>query len=184
MGNVILCCMGRGPVLILETLAQEVRTVLGKIDSLLESADQPYLLYTDGSANNVKQIGGWAYVLVQGDLVVDSEAGSPARPVKSPGMELQAIEEGIRALPAGSTAIIRTDAEICIGWLSWNWVCKSARHRSSRNAIWRRITSHRLTITYEHVRAHSGDKYNEQANRMAMETWKGEKDDFDWGKPE
>ena len=132
-------------------------------------------LYTDGSCLGASRTGGWAY------LVVDQETGRPRSvPDSHPRttnnrMELQAVLEGLRSIPAPSNVRIFTDSKYVMDgitrwlplWVDHRWRGKSGSVKNKR--LWSRTFTELLRhrVECEHVRAHTGHRENEFVDHLA-----------------
>ena len=127
------------------------------------------LAYTDGSCLCNPGRGGWAYVLLDGNSVVRRGSGGEKYTTNN-RMEMLAA---INAINAGGR-IIRTDSMYVINGIT-KWIDKWARmgwkkpdKSAVRNAdLWQQLQAISSGVTWQHVRGHTGDKYNEEVDTMA-----------------
>ena len=133
----------------------------------------PTIVYTDGACSHNPGPGGWAW------LVPDEEfaAGAAARTTNQ-RMELTAVLEALQTFD-GPTHIVSDSTYVvnCFrdGWWK-NWLARgwrNARREPVANRdIWEPlvdIVRDRTTVTFEWVKAHNGDHYNDLVDRLAVD---------------
>jgi ribonuclease HI len=137
------------------------------------SADLPLTAHTDGACSGNPGPGGWAVVFSQGDTIVAEHTGGDAHTTNN-RMELVAIREAVRRAPSGPHLEIATDCGNAIGWLERGWKRNDpviAALCAEIEQLWAERLSMmggpRGRITFRHVRGHSGDRFNERADRLA-----------------
>jgi len=131
-------------------------------------------VFTDGACDNVhSKVGGWAWVMIFRDQVI-SKSGR-AKDTTNNKMELEAIIQAIETFNKGQLRvdqiIIHTDSEYSIGMLSGKWKVK----RKTKNIPFihrffiarARAKELGTVIHFNKVKAHSGIKWNEVADRLA-----------------
>jgi ribonuclease HI len=133
-----------------------------------------FICYCDGSSTGrIGRAGACAIVFFQGKGVL------VARPLAfdtgNNVSELAAVYICLQELPPKSTAIIYTDSKNCIMWLT----DKFRRNNPQIEDVYKRIKKvwreKELTITFEWIAGHSGNKWNEicdLAAKQAKETGK------------
>jgi len=144
-------------------------------------------IYTDGS--HAGGVGGWAYIMTDGRqiLYLPQTESSPAQPLYANGhlpsatnntAELRAIYKALdRTLQIGyKQATIFSDSMYCINsltkwyrnWQRNGWKTASGKPVENQELI-RNILAlqAKASITYQHVRAHNGDKFNEMVDQLA-----------------
>lgn len=132
---------------------------------------EEYTIYTDGACDNMSQLDGgtWAFVVVKDNKVVDTSVGFQ-RIATNNQMELQAIFRAFNYVSPNSKVHIITDSKYCIGMLSQGW--KPKANHSLIALIKRIIEDKTLTVSFEWVRGHSGDYFNEMADELASKEYK------------
>ncbi len=135
-------------------------------------------LYTDGACSGNPGRGGYAFVLVHADHVLESSGAEEE--TTNNRMELRAVLEGLRKLKRASAVIVVTDSRAVIGWL-WGWDITTGR--PDPNHTWKRknpeirllceeieevVRAGRHTIEFEWVLGHAGESLNEWANTLAQ----------------
>ncbi len=133
-------------------------------------------IYCDGACSGNPGPGGWAAVLVSKDGVVRVVKGSQDHTTNN-RMELKAAIEGLRVVGELKAAIsICTDSAYLKNgitvwikkWLVNGW--KSSAGSPVKNIdLWKELhdLSNNLLLSWQWVKAHSGDFYNEMADREA-----------------
>lgn len=123
-------------------------------------------IYTDGSCNNLKypNFGGWAYVILENGAIIESKSGNASHTTNNI-MELTAIINAVSILPYGSQATVYTDSEYCIGCLTGRYNPKANVELIS--SYFNIIKERGLTMRFQWVKGHSGNKYNEMVDNMA-----------------
>ena len=126
-----------------------------------------YSAFTDGSSDNKNPLrpGGSAYIIFdsQGNEVKRMSKGFMG--VTNNKMELLAIVSVVNSLPPNSSVTIHSDSQYSINVLSGRW-------RASENLkvinLYRRLVAERnIKVTFEWVRGHNGDEWNELCDQMA-----------------
>ena len=135
-------------------------------------------VYTDGSCLGNPGIGGWAFVIVH-DEGVTCRSGNSQGKTTNNIMELTAIIKILEyaSIHSISNLKIYSDSKYCIlGITKWiqqweqnDWM-SSAKRKIKNADLWK--TFHRLKnsidiVTFEHVKAHNGDKYNTMVDELA-----------------
>ncbi|WP_242848403.1 ribonuclease H family protein [Sulfobacillus thermosulfidooxidans] len=136
-----------------------------------------YQVYTDGAcANNQApggQPGGWACVFVDGP----SYSGAEARTTNN-RMEMTAVIEALKHTPKDADVIIFSDSAYVINAFQQNWFAgwekrgwKNAKGQPVENQdLWRQMLDlvKDRQVRWTKVKGHSGNKYNEMADRLAV----------------
>ena len=126
-----------------------------------------YQAWSDGSSDNKNPLrpGGSAYIIFdsQGNEVKRMSKGFMG--VTNNKMELLAIVSVVNSLPPNSSVTIHSDSQYSINVLSGRW-------RASENLkviiLYRRLVAEKnIKVTFEWVRGHNGDVYNELCDQMA-----------------
>lgn len=140
-----------------------------------------YHLYTDGACQPNPGFGGWAFIAF-------SETHSKKRHIRSGyqkdttnnRMELTAVLEGlkyIKTIDDRSKVFLYSDSKYLLNGLeAWmhNWVQndwrKKNNHTISNDDIWRQLysISQEMTISYKHIKGHSGHPENEECDQLAI----------------
>lgn len=138
-------------------------------------------LWCDGSGTVAGQPGGWAYVLVAthpttGEIIEREGSGGVADATNN-RMELMALIQGLRALKRPSMVVVHSDSQYVLeplrtgyilDWSNRGWK-KATGGKVKNSDLWKRLLHEagKHIITYEHVKGHSGVKYNERCDVLA-----------------
>ncbi|WP_410519697.1 ribonuclease HI [Candidatus Cyrtobacter comes] len=132
-------------------------------------------IYCDGACSGNPGPGGWAAVLVSDDNSVQIVKGSQGHTTNN-RMELQSAIEGLKVVGDEANIFIYTDSAYLKNgitvwikrWLINGW--KSSGGSPIKNIdLWKELydLSGDLPLSWKWVKAHSGDFYNEMADREA-----------------
>jgi len=140
-----------------------------------ERATNPIIIYTDGSCDPNPGPGGWAAL-----IIMDSEEkmlyGSAASSTNN-RMELIAAIEALQSIETKKPIILYTDSQyLKKGVMEWmeNWKLRNWKRKGGKLAnvdLWKELSkeTEKHSITWRWVKAHTGDKYNEQVDRKAKQ---------------
>jgi len=132
-------------------------------------------VFTDGSASPNPGPGGWGVVWVM-DGTIQSETHGHDPATTNNRMELRALIEAFKLLPADAETRVFTDSRLCVntitqwapGWEKKGWKKKTGPIKNLHMvqellALYRAHPSCELTW----VAAHSGNRWNEYADSLA-----------------
>lgn len=129
-------------------------------------------VYTDGACSGNPGPGGWAWIVPDGAFAAGAE-----NPTTNQRMELTAVLEAIRALE-GPLEIVSDSTYVvnCFrdrwweGWLRRGWV-NSQRKPVANRDLWEPLVElyQERDLQFRWVKAHAGDHWNGQADRLAVE---------------
>lgn len=132
-------------------------------------------IYTDGGCRPNPGPGGWAAVLIaEGREPRELSGGEPE--ATNNRMELRAAIEGLRALETGHQIRLVTDSEyLRKGITEWldRWRANGWRTAAKKpvlnDDLWRELAAEleRHRVEWRWVKGHSGDRWNERADRLA-----------------
>lgn len=137
-------------------------------------------VYSDGSATIKTRPGGFGYVVVIDDKV--EESGSGALPLATNNdAELEGAIAGLAAAKriiynnprhfnSESTVTLVSDSEIVLGWVTGEYRFKQQDKMERYIELTKLVNQLRATTRW--VEGHSGDKYNEECDRLANEARK------------
>ena len=136
-----------------------------------------YVIYTDGACSGNPGPGGWGAVILNEEKK-DTNISGKEQSTTNNRMELMAPIMALRKVKKASTIIIYTDSiYLKNGITTWikNWEkngWKSANKKPVKNKdLW--VTLNELSkehvIDWKWVKAHTGNKYNEIADKLATE---------------
>lgn len=132
-------------------------------------------VFTDGGSVPNPGPGGWGAVYVVDGAVVEEAFGHDAETTNN-RMELTALLEGMRLVPAGVPAVIYTDSKLVVdtitkwaaGWKQRGWKRKTGPVENLdlvKPAF--ETFERRPELRLEWIAAHSGDRWNEYADALA-----------------
>lgn len=142
-------------------------------------------MYTDGACSSKTNMGGWGLVVVENDEVIYTEDGYEPYSTNN-RMELSAILAALRLIddiqtPRTEVTIITDSAYCCnaflqkwyANWLNNGW--KTADKKDVKNQdLWGEAIALYIknksihNLTFEKVKGHSGQKYNEMVDKLAV----------------
>ncbi len=138
-------------------------------------------IYTDGSCAK-NGAGGWAWIsLIDGDLQGGAKGGSFG--VTNNKMELQAAIKALilnadkeLSIYSDSMYVINGITKWIVGWKKRGWKTKANKDVKNRE-YWVKLDSlvEGRDITWTHVKAHNGDKWNEAVDKLAREEMESRK---------
>ncbi len=132
-------------------------------------------VYTDGSCLGNPGPGGWAYVVVDGDTISQMSGG--AAETTNNRMELMAVINALTSLKKASVVTLYSDSQYVIkafkeGWLE-KWKANGWKNSTGdvkNKDLWKLllIVSMKHELTWEWVKGHAGDQYNEICDSLAV----------------
>lgn len=132
-------------------------------------------VFTDGSAIPNPGPGGWGAVWVARGEIVEQAYGSEA-PTTNNRMELQALIEAYKMLPADAALTIYTDSRLCVdtittwapGWERRGWKRKGGEIKNL-DRVKQLLALHRAhpNCKLRWIESHSGHRWNEYADALA-----------------
>lgn len=137
-------------------------------------------IYTDGACSGNPGPGGWGAVLVYNEN--KKELSGASKSTTNNRMELTAVIEALNALKEPCEVTLTTDSKyVCDainkGWVySWkknNW--KKADKKPALNVdLWEEllILLEKHEVEFIWVKGHSGHKYNERCDELAVSEYK------------
>jgi ribonuclease HI len=151
-----------------------IRLMLGAM-----SGRREYLCYTDGSCKAADGApGGWGFCIKPPRGAPSIEAHGMATETLAKIMEYQAVAEALGALPdEGASVVVFSDnaslvenLEKRLGtWRANGFAKVDSEIVESARRIDAAITTKRLTVRFQWVRAHNGNAGNERADALARE---------------
>jgi len=126
-------------------------------------------IYTDGAYAPSRNKGGWAFVVIKDNKKIHSSFFGEEETTNN-RMEIQAVIEAIIWAKENKLTKIEifTDSMYVIGTMSKNW------KRNKNHDLWEILDELvlNMTISWNHVKGHEGDKYNELCDALAVEASK------------
>ena len=138
-------------------------------------------VFTDGACEGNPGPGGWAFVWVEGDRVVIEKHGSDPATTNN-RMELTALIQAYRALPADARTTVFSDSELCVKTVNeWAaaWERRGWKRKTGPIANLELVqTLYRLALAHPDVelrwiRAHDGSRWNEYVDALANSFLRG-----------
>ena len=128
-----------------------------------------YTIYTDGAYSSVKDQMGIGIVILKNDrpILEYSKMFSEGTNNKA---EVAAIIIGLRLIknPIDSLTVI-SDSMYCVGCASLGWKRKkNVKLWEEFDKQFERVKQLCPSIEFKHVKGHSGDKWNERADKLAV----------------
>lgn len=131
-------------------------------------------IYTDGACKGNPGAGGYGAILIYGSIEKEIHGGEPH--TTNNRMELTALIESLDLLNQPCNITLYSDSEYVIRgvnhidkWVKNNWRGTSKGRKIKNIDLWVKyynlINPHHIKC--KHVKAHSGDHYNEKADLLA-----------------
>ena len=121
-------------------------------------------IYTDGSClKNPGGPGGWAICIIEDNIDFILSGGD--NNTTNNRMELTAIIEALDCIKNGVCCTVYTDSQLCINCATGKW------KRKSNLDLWDKFDKNikDKNISFEWIKGHSGDYYNELVDKIAYE---------------
>ena len=132
-------------------------------------------VFTDGSCDRNPGPGGWGFVRVEDDKVVDEGFGHEPATTNN-RMELKALIEAYKRLPVDAQVTIYSDSQLCVntvtqwaaGWEKRGWRRKSGPIKNLElvKELYALAGDH-PNVKLQWIRAHDGSRWNEYADALA-----------------
>nr|WP_280524749.1 ribonuclease HI [Wolbachia pipientis] len=140
-------------------------------------------IYTDGACSGNPGPGGWAAILMYHNESISSKKSISGgeRDTTNNKMELKAVINGLKVLKTSCRVVLYTDSlyikqgitEWINKWKVNGW--RTADKKPVKNMeLWKELDEIALQhdINWKWVKAHNGNMYNEQADRLARKATK------------
>lgn len=123
-------------------------------------------IYVDGACKTSTLVGGWAFIVVENDIKIHREFDN-VKDTTNNRMEITACIKALDFCVANNIKQITliSDSMYVIGTMSRNW------KRNKNHDLWVIMDdlSNKVNVTYKHIKGHSGDKWNELCDTLAVE---------------
>lgn len=126
-----------------------------------------YKIYTDGAYSAMRSQGGIGIIIINEEGKVVKKFSKMYKNTTNNRMELLAVIYGLKLLTNADSILIYSDSQYVIGCATLNW------QRKKNVDLWKIydevLESHNCkNITFQHVKGHTGDLYNEQCDKLAV----------------
>ena len=135
-----------------------------------------YIIYTDGACLGNPGPGGWASIIFDNNNKKISQNVGAEINTTNNRMELVAIIESLKIIPANSNLSVFTDSKYVINgiekwivkWKKNDWIGSNKKKVKNKD-LWIELDqlSNNFEIKWNWVRGHSGNKYNEEVDKLA-----------------
>lgn len=133
-------------------------------------------IYTDGSCINNPGVGGWSFVIIDPQdgkgKVLLTQSGSEKNTTNN-RMELEAVIRALDKVEYDQDLVIFSDSQyVVLGITAWINSWRNKDFKGVKNVdLWNRldtlVSQHIASISWEWVRGHNGNKFNELADTLA-----------------
>ena len=134
-------------------------------------------IYTDGACSGNPGPGGWGAVLIFGENVLELNEGY--RLTTNNRMEILAVVESLNKLKRYSRVVVISDSKYLVDAINKRWVHRWQLNRWKRNKkdlasnsdLWKLLLVQldRHKVKFEWIKGHSGDTYNDLADKLAVD---------------
>jgi len=132
-------------------------------------------VFTDGSCEGNPGPGGWGFVWVEDDEIVAESHGADPDTTNN-RMELKALIEAYKKLPADAAVTVYSDSQLCVntvnqwaaGWEKRGWKRKTGPIKNLElvKQLYALANRH-PNVKLQWIKAHDGSKWNEYADALA-----------------
>ncbi len=139
-------------------------------------SDFDYIIYTDGACSGNPGSGGWAAIIFNKISGQKSKIIGGEMETTNNRMELMAIIHALESIPKESSLQIFTDSKYVINgielwikkWKINDWIGSNKKKVKNKD-LWIKLDmlSSQFQIKWNWVKGHSGNKYNEEVDRLA-----------------
>ena len=125
--------------------------------------EKPVVAYADGSCLGNPGPGGWGVLIIYPDGKQIELSGSVLRTTNN-RMELMAAIKALKQIEVGSEVVVRSDSQWLINTMNRGW------KRNFHHDLWLELDAETRArkVTYEWVRGHAGDPFNQRADALAQ----------------
>ena len=132
-------------------------------------------VFTDGSCEGNPGPGGWGFVWVEDDHIV-CEASGHDRATTNNRMELVALIEAYKTLPADASVTVYSDSQLCVNTITqWaaGWERRGWRRKTGPIANLELVrelyalANARSGADLRWIKAHDGSRWNEYVDALA-----------------
>ncbi len=144
-------------------------------DGRQHAAPPEVTVYTDGACSGNPGPGGWAAIIIDSDE--ERVVSGSAPHTTNQRMELQAVAEGLAAVPGRRRVHVYSDSAYIVNcfrerwWERWekNGWRNSQKQAVANRDLWERLLaeSRRHDVDWHKVAGHAGDLMNERVDALA-----------------
>ena len=134
-------------------------------------------IFTDGACRGNPGPGGWAALIFDNENKKEIITGSENVTTNN-RMELMAVIQALRSLKKNTSIKLISDSKYVINginlwinkWRSNNWMASNKKPVKNVD-LWKQLDNEckKFKITWEWVKGHSGNIYNEEVDRLAYQ---------------
>jgi len=138
-------------------------------------------VFTDGSCEGNPGPGGWGFVWVEDDRIVQEQYGADPQTTNN-RMELAALIAAFEALPEDAAVTVHSDSQLCVktvnewaaGWERRGWRRKSGpiANLEQVQKLYALANAH-PNVELVWIKAHDGSRWNEYADALATSYMRG-----------
>lgn len=125
-----------------------------------------FQLYTDGGYSMSADFGAFAFVILQDGELLHKHAEKIEHETNNRA-EIKAILYGVQALPNNSEVEVFSDSQYALGVLSGRYRAK--KNPDLVNKYKKMVATKHMSVSYNWVRGHNGDKWNELCDQLCNE---------------
>lgn len=125
-----------------------------------------FQLYTDGGYSMSANFGAFAYVVLQDGELLHKHAEKIEHETNNRA-EIKAILYGVQSLPDNSEVEVFSDSQYALGVLSGRY--KAKKNPDLVNKYKKMVATKHMVVSYNWVRGHNGDKWNELCDQLCNE---------------
>ena len=173
-GSIVIPHMRRAAELLEELDSEEVEKK--ENNNLDLNTDNKFKVYTDGACLGNPGPGGYAAVILDSDLNRLKTISGKETNSTNNRMELKAVIEVLKLIPAGAKIEIFSDSSYVLnglsswieGWKKNGWKTSSNKEVKNQD-LWQELDnlSSKFKLSYQKVKGHSGNHYNELVDDLA-----------------
>ena len=126
-------------------------------------------IYSDGACLGNPGPGGWGVIIIDGDEELYYSGGD--QKTTNNRMEITGVIEGLKRTQETDLIKIYTDSTYVINTITKNW------KRNANHDLWKILDDllETRSTEWEWVKGHSGDEFNEKADKLAVQAAEKEK---------
>lgn len=123
------------------------------------------VIFTDGACKTSDKTGGWAFVVTKNDEQIHSSFYFEDNTTNN-RMEIVSVIKALEWCKSNNIKEVEivSDSMYVIGTMSQNW------KRNKNNDLWEILDEliNKISINWQHTKGHSGNKWNEKCDALAV----------------